>query len=41
MIQNYDDGQVTQTMKAKDIKEEIQADKKALNELSKCKGLDV
>mgnify|MGYP003132566306 CR=1 FL=1 len=36
-----EDGQVTQTMKAKDIKEEIQADKKALNELSKCKGLDV
>jgi len=36
-----DEGNVTQSVKAKDIKEEIQADKKALNELSKCKGLDV
>tara|TARA_R100000655_G_scaffold2756_2_gene10699 strand:+ start:9153 stop:11240 length:2088 start_codon:yes stop_codon:yes gene_type:complete len=36
-----DEGNVAQSVKAKDIKEEIQADKKALNELSKCKGLDV
>ena len=35
-----DEGKAT-TVKAKNIKEEIQADKKALNELSKCKGLDV
>jgi len=35
-----DEGKAT-TVKAKKIKEEIQADKKALNELSKCKGLDV
>ena len=41
IVTTIDEDGNTAVVKAKDIKEEIQAEKKALNELSKCKGLDV